>query len=155
MQDLLRYAAEHGVSLDTAVAAGMTEKSAEFLAVGGAVYLPPQGTRLGGLTAGIRRMTRQLVGTFSAPAGRWTAGWQSSDRHALIGVTVDPRLSGGPRPIVSHRMDNREIIRADPCSRRHRGRWWRRRGGPRQCHRRRPGRRVAPVTPEGASGRCL
>jgi phosphomethylpyrimidine synthase len=42
MQDLLRYAAEHGVSLDTAVAAGMTEKSVEFLAAGGAVYLPPQ-----------------------------------------------------------------------------------------------------------------
>jgi phosphomethylpyrimidine synthase len=41
-QDLLRYAAEHGVSLDTAVAAGMTEKSAEFLAAGGAVYLPAQ-----------------------------------------------------------------------------------------------------------------
>jgi phosphomethylpyrimidine synthase len=41
-QDLLRYAAEHGVSLDTAVAAGMTEKSAEFLASGGAVYVPAQ-----------------------------------------------------------------------------------------------------------------
>jgi hypothetical protein len=41
MQDLRRCAAEHGVSLDTAVAAGMTGKSAEFLAAGGAVYLPP------------------------------------------------------------------------------------------------------------------
>ncbi len=41
-QDLLRYAAEHGVGLDAAVAAGMTEKSAEFLASGGAVYLPAQ-----------------------------------------------------------------------------------------------------------------
>ena len=41
-QDLLRYAAEHGVSLDVAVAAGMTEKSAQFLASGGLVYLPAQ-----------------------------------------------------------------------------------------------------------------
>jgi phosphomethylpyrimidine synthase len=41
-QSLLRYAAEHGVSLDAAVAAGMTEKSAEFLAAGGAVYIPAQ-----------------------------------------------------------------------------------------------------------------
>jgi phosphomethylpyrimidine synthase len=41
-QDLLRYAAEHGISLDMAVAAGMTEKSAEFLAAGGAVYVPAQ-----------------------------------------------------------------------------------------------------------------
>ncbi|GAA5178221.1 phosphomethylpyrimidine synthase ThiC [Rugosimonospora acidiphila] len=39
-QELQRYAAEHGVSIDAAVAAGMSEKSAEFVASGGAVYLP-------------------------------------------------------------------------------------------------------------------
>jgi phosphomethylpyrimidine synthase len=39
-QDLQRYAAEHRVSIDAAVAAGMSEKSAEFVASGGAVYLP-------------------------------------------------------------------------------------------------------------------
>jgi phosphomethylpyrimidine synthase len=37
-QDLQRYAAEHGVSLDEAVSVGMTEKSAEFVASGGEVY---------------------------------------------------------------------------------------------------------------------
>ena len=37
-QDLQRYAADHGVSLDEAVAVGMTEKSAEFVASGGEVY---------------------------------------------------------------------------------------------------------------------
>src|SRR6266566_1051068 len=37
-QDRQRYAADHGVSLDEAVAVGMTEKSAEFVASGGAVY---------------------------------------------------------------------------------------------------------------------
>src|SRR5216110_403401 len=39
-QDLQRYAAEHGVSVADAVAAGMTEKSAEFRAAGAEVYLP-------------------------------------------------------------------------------------------------------------------
>jgi phosphomethylpyrimidine synthase len=39
-QDLQRYAAEHGLSLDEAVAAGMTEKSKEFVELGGEVYLP-------------------------------------------------------------------------------------------------------------------
>jgi len=38
-QDLQRYAAEHGVSLDEAVSVGMTEKSKEFVASGGEVYL--------------------------------------------------------------------------------------------------------------------
>ncbi len=39
-QDLQRYASERGVTIDEAVAAGMSEKSAEFVAAGGAVYLP-------------------------------------------------------------------------------------------------------------------
>ncbi|OLE28775.1 MAG: phosphomethylpyrimidine synthase ThiC [Actinobacteria bacterium 13_1_20CM_3_71_11] len=39
-QDLQRYAAEHGVSVEEAVAAGMTEKSEEFVASGAEVYLP-------------------------------------------------------------------------------------------------------------------
>ena len=38
--ELQRYASEHRVSIDAAVAAGMSEKSAEFVASGGAVYLP-------------------------------------------------------------------------------------------------------------------
>jgi phosphomethylpyrimidine synthase len=38
--ELQRYAAERGVSIDAAVATGMSEKSAEFVASGGAVYLP-------------------------------------------------------------------------------------------------------------------
>jgi hypothetical protein len=62
MQDLRRCAAEHGVSLDTAVAAGMTGKSAEFLAAGGGRVPAAADTYLGGLPAGIRRMTRQIVG---------------------------------------------------------------------------------------------
>ncbi len=39
-QDLARYAAERGLSPDEAVSVGMTEKSAEFVAGGAAVYLP-------------------------------------------------------------------------------------------------------------------
>jgi phosphomethylpyrimidine synthase len=39
-QDLQRYASEHNVSVEEAVAAGMTEKSEEFVASGAAVYLP-------------------------------------------------------------------------------------------------------------------
>src|SRR5437588_645944 len=38
-QDLQQYAAAHGISLDEAVAVGMTEKSAEFVASGGEVYV--------------------------------------------------------------------------------------------------------------------
>src|SRR5947209_2410619 len=39
-QDLQKYAAEHGVSVEEAVAAGMTEKSQEFVASGAEVYRP-------------------------------------------------------------------------------------------------------------------
>jgi len=39
-QDLQRYAAEHGVTVEEAVAAGMHEKSEEFVASGAEVYLP-------------------------------------------------------------------------------------------------------------------
>jgi phosphomethylpyrimidine synthase len=39
-QDLQRYASEHGVTIAEAVSVGMTEKSAEFVAAGKAVYLP-------------------------------------------------------------------------------------------------------------------
>ena len=38
-QDLQQYAAAHGITLDEAVAVGMTEKSAEFVASGGEVYV--------------------------------------------------------------------------------------------------------------------
>jgi phosphomethylpyrimidine synthase len=39
-QDVRAYAAEHGVDDDSALELGMKEKSAEFSAAGGAVYLP-------------------------------------------------------------------------------------------------------------------
>jgi phosphomethylpyrimidine synthase len=38
-QDLQRYAASHGVSVEEAVAAGMTEKSAEFVTKGAEIYV--------------------------------------------------------------------------------------------------------------------
>jgi len=39
-QDLQRYASEHGVTVEEAVAAGMHEKAEEFVASGAEVYLP-------------------------------------------------------------------------------------------------------------------
>jgi phosphomethylpyrimidine synthase len=39
-QDVRRYAAEHGLSEDSALAAGMQEKSAEFVSAGSRLYLP-------------------------------------------------------------------------------------------------------------------
>jgi len=39
-QDVRRYAAEHGLGEDQALAAGMREKSEQFRATGGRVYLP-------------------------------------------------------------------------------------------------------------------
>jgi phosphomethylpyrimidine synthase len=39
-QDLKRYAAEHELTVDEAVSVGMDQKSVEFVAAGGEVYLP-------------------------------------------------------------------------------------------------------------------
>ncbi|MEO9224513.1 MAG: phosphomethylpyrimidine synthase ThiC, partial [Acidimicrobiales bacterium] len=44
-QDVRTYAAEHGIGEDEAADVGMAEKSAEFLAAGGHVYLAPPSTR--------------------------------------------------------------------------------------------------------------
>lgn len=37
-QDVRRYAQENGLDTDEAIAAGMEQKSAEFLELGGSVY---------------------------------------------------------------------------------------------------------------------
>jgi phosphomethylpyrimidine synthase len=42
-QDVRRYAAEHGLGEEEALAAGMQQKAVEFTSQGGRIYLPLEG----------------------------------------------------------------------------------------------------------------
>ena len=96
-QDVRRYATEHGIAADEALAAGMREKAEEFNAAGGRVYLPIRPAREP-LAAPWRRSCGRVGGGpasigaawLRAPGGRGVglAGTESGSRARPCGVPV-------------------------------------------------------------------